>query len=263
MTTRRLLLGLATFLTAAQFCYGATEATVYADGFDKIVSQMEGGEAREFFAALGAPGTEFTCPLITDLAALTAGDRWIDVDGDKVTVPEEYMTAFCRVFAEGRVSMTPRTEKGTKRVVGQQEEKPRHVAPQSEAGTAKGGSGKKGGKAEAPSAPAYRLSYVYGGPTYGDAVFSAEDRGKVYSDYEVAGVVDALSFKSFPYNSDGDAQKLFREKQKKMEGIMASSSGRENVLRTYAYYDMKGDSWKTDLLEDILAHYKLGKITKE
>jgi hypothetical protein len=98
---------------------------------------------------------------------------------------------------------------------------------------------------------------------YGDVALSAEDAGDIFPSYEVTGVLDDLMFKDFPYNRDGDAQKLFAVCKKKMEGLMSSASGRKDVLRTYAYYDMKEDSWKTDLLAEILSYYDMGKITKK
>jgi hypothetical protein len=265
MNKGKMLVALCALLAAAQLCYGGAEATVKADGFAKIVSQIEDAGARAFFDGLAASGDEFTFAYVKDAATLTDDDLWLEVDGERVPVEKDYMLAFFDVFTEGRATLAPREEKAAAGTVEQGPAAAPAAKPGRKAAKKKSPSGKRGGgKAEeAPSAPTYRLSYVYGGPTYADVVFSAEDRGKVYSDYEVAGVVDALSFKSFPYNSDGDAQKLFREKQKKMEGIVASYSGRTNVLRTYAYYDMKGDSWKTDLLEEILSHYNLGKITKE
>ncbi len=254
---------LCSLVVAAQVCYGAAEATVKADGFAKIVSQIEDAEARAFFDGLAATGTEFTFPLVKDTAGLTGSDLWLEVDGARVPVEEEYMLAFCRVIAEGRVTLTPREEKATNRSADQ--EPPARAKPKGKAGKKNGGSGKEsGGKAEAPSIPTYHLSCVYGrGFTYSDVTFAADDPGKIYPDYEVTGVVDKLRFKNFPYNKDGDAQKLFRECQKKIEGVMSSSSGREGVLRTYAYYDMKDQSWDTALLKDLLSHYELGKISKK
>ena len=62
---------------------------------------------------------------------------------------------------------------------------------------------------------------------------------------------------------DGNAQKLFREQHKKMEGLMSSPWGREKVLGTYAFYDMKDERWKMEFLEEILEYYDLGTIAKE
>jgi hypothetical protein len=130
------------------------------------------------------------------------------------------------------------------------------TAPKAKGAPKKRKAGKK--TREEAAAPVYRLKC-----SYGDVVLSAEDAGEIYPDYEVAGAVDKLQLKDFPYNRDGDAQKLFRECEKKMEGLMSSASGRKDVLRTYAYYEMKDQSWRADLLEDILAHYDLGKIREE
>jgi len=264
MSNGKALVALCSLLAAAQLCYGGAEATVKADGFAKIVSQMEEGEARSFFDGLAASGDEFTFAYVKDPAELSGDDLWLEVDGKRVPVEKDYMLAFFDVFTEGRATLTPREEKATARSV-EQEPPPAAPKPGGKAGKKKGGSGKSGGgEAEAPSGPTYRLSCVYGrGFTYSDVTLAAEDAAKAFPDTAVAGVVDKLQFKNFPYNKDGDAQKLFRECQKKIEGVMASASGREGVLRTYAYYDMKDQSWKAALLKDILSHYELGKIKEE
>jgi hypothetical protein len=259
MLNKSALGALCSLLVAAQVCYGAEEATVKADGFGKIVSQIKEGEAREFFTGLATTGTEFTFPFVKDTTELAGTDLWLEVDGARVPVEEEYMLAFCRVIAEGRVTLTPRKDKPPKRAAGRAENRPPQTKATDKAGAKKNAPRKKsGGSAEAPSAPAYRLSCVYG-----DATLSSVDAGKAYPDLDVDGVVDDLQFKNFPYNRDGDAQKLFRECQKKMEGLMSSSWGREKVLKTYAYYDLNGQSWKTELLDEILEFYDWGKITKE
>lgn len=263
MMNGKMLFSLCAILAAAQLCYGGAEATVKADGFAKIVSQIEDAEARTFFDGLAASGEEFTFAYVKKAAELTDDDLWLEVDSEQVPVEKEYMLAFFDVFTGGRATLAPRDEKATARSAEQ--EPPAAAKPKGKAGKNKGRSGKSGGKAEeAPSAPTYCLSCVYGrGFTYSDVTFEADDPGKIYPDYEVAGIVDKLRFKNFPYNKDGDAQKLFRECEKKIEGVMSSSSGREGVLRTYAYYDMKDQSSDTTLLKDILAHYELGKISKK
>jgi hypothetical protein len=246
-------------LAAAQACYGGAEATVKADGFAKIVSQLEEGEARAFFAGLATTGTEFTFPFVKDTAELTRTDLWLEVDGARVPVEEEYMLAFYRVIAEGRVTLTPRDDKPAKRVARQAENRPPQTKSAGKAGAKKNAPRKKGGgSAEPARKPAYLLSCVYG-----DTTLSSADAGKAYPDLEVEGVVDDLHNKNFPYNKDGDIQKLFRENQKRMEGLMSSSWGREKVLKTYAYYDINGQSWKTELLDKILEFYDWGKITKQ
>ncbi len=68
MSTKSTLIALCSLLAAAQLCYGGTEATVKADGFAKIVSQLEEGEARAFFDGLAGTGDEFTIPFFKDLA---------------------------------------------------------------------------------------------------------------------------------------------------------------------------------------------------
>jgi hypothetical protein len=250
---------LGSLAVAAQVCYGAAEATVKVDGFAKIVSQLEEGEARAFFAELATTGTEFTFPFVKDTSELAGTDLWLEVDDARVPVEEEYMLAFCRVIAEGRVTLTPREYRAPKRVAGQVENRPPQTKAPGKAGAKKHAPRKKSSSSAEPAGkPAYRLSCVYG-----DATLSPRDAAKAYPDLEVAGVVDKLQFKNFPYNRDGDAQKLFRECQKKIEGLMSSASGREGVLRTYAYYDRNDQSWKADLLDEILEFYDWGRITKE
>jgi hypothetical protein len=265
MKNGKVLVAVCSLLAAAQLCYGGAEATVKADGFAKIVSQIEGAGARTFFDGLAASGDEFTFAYVEDAAELGDDDLWLEVDGERVPVEKDYMLAFFDVFTEGRATLTPRDEKATARSAGQ-EPPPAASKPKGKAGKKKGGAGKRSGAEaeEAPSGPTYRLSCVYGrGFTYSDVTFAADDPGKIYPDYKVAGIVDELRFKDFPYNKNGDAQKLFRECQKKIEGVMSSASGREGVLRTYAYYDIKGQSWDTALLKDLLSEYELGKISKE
>jgi hypothetical protein len=225
---------------------------------------MEDEEARRFFEGI-AVGSSYAFPVVWDLAELTAEDLWMRVDDDEIAVEEAQLGAFLRAMAAAGVTLTadgknktyrlresPPAGAGEKRGVGQAE-----PAPGKSSGK-RSGKKKPASRAEEPAAPTYRLS-----GRYGDVVLSSEDPGEIYPDYEVAGVVDDLQFKSFPYNRDGDAQKLFAVCKKKMEGLMSSSRGRKKVLRTYAYYDMNDESWKADLLEDILAHYDLGKIRKE
>jgi len=249
---------------------GADEGTLASHGFAKIVAKIEDEEARAFFEAYEGAGSRYSFPVVWDLAELTAEDLWLSVDGEKVAVERDHLCAFLQAMAAAGVTMSAEGKtvtyelregsaaEGSSRAVGQ-------TKPKSGGAPKKRKAGKKTREeAEEKAAPVYRLSCTYGvGFTYSDVVLSAEDAGELYADYEVAGVVDKLSFKNFPYNKDGDAQKLFRECEKKMEGLMASASGRKDVLRTYAYYDMRGDSWKTELLEDIVDHYDLGRIKKE
>lgn len=251
MTGRKALVALCSLVAAAQLCYAGAEATVKADGFAKAVSRLEEAEARAFFEALARTGEEFTFPFVAKGADVRDEDLWLEVDGERVPVEGSHMRAFLALFAEGRATLTPREEPATKRTISQEDPaaKPR--------GKSKGKSEEEAAEGEAPG-PTYRLS-----GRYGDETFCAADRGDVYPDYEVAGVVDKLQFKNFPYNRDGDAQKLFRECEKEIQGLMSSASGRKNVLRTYAYYELKGETWRTDLLGEVLAHYELGSIEKE
>lgn len=269
------LVVLCSLLAWAQLSHGAAEGNLSRDGFAKIVSQIEDDEARAFFSAYAATGSSYAFPVVWDLAELTAEDLWIKVDGEETAVTKAHLSAFLQAMAAAGVTLTADGKKVTyklresppagevkKRSVGQAEA-PRTKA-EGKPATKKAAPGKKSGVG-APEGPTYRLSSKYGsGLTYGDVVLSAEeDAGKLYCDFEVAGVVDALTFKDFPYNRDGDAQKLFRENQKKMEGLMSSPWGREKVLRTYAFYDTKDQSWKMELLEEILEYYDLGTIAKE
>lgn len=262
---------LCSLLAWAQLSYGAAEGKLNRDGFAKIVSRIEDEEARRFFEGIAA-GSSYTFPVVWDLAELTAEDLWMRVDGDEIAVEEAQLSAFLRAMAAAGVTLTangktktyklresaPAGER-TKRSVGQAE------APKTKAKEPPAKEKRKGSGAGAAEGPTYRLSCKYGsGLTYGDVVLSAEDdAGKLYCDFEVAAVVDALTFKDFPYNRDGDAQKLFRENQMKMEGLMSSPWGREKVLGTYAFYDLKDQSWKMELLEEILEYYDLGTIAKE
>ncbi|UCH79197.1 MAG: hypothetical protein JSU81_04415 [Candidatus Coatesbacteria bacterium] len=252
---------LAALLLVAPLSFSADEGNLGADGFGKIVAKIEDEEARAFFAAYEGAGSRYAFPVVWDLAELTAEDLWLSVDGEKVAVERAYLCAFLRAMAATGVTMTAEgksvryelregaTAGGSNRAVGQTE-------PKSKGAPKKRKAGKK--TREEAAAPVYRLECPYG-----DVVLSAEDAGEIYADYEVADVVDDLQFKDFPCNQDGEAKKLFRECEKKMEGLMSSASGRKGVLRTYAYYEMKDQSWKAELLEDILAHYDLGKIRKE
>ncbi len=256
---------------AAQISYGAAEGKLNRDGFAKIVSRIEDEEARRFFEDLAA-GSSYKFPVVWDLAELTDEDLWMRVDDDEVAVDEARLGAFLRAMAAAGVTLTadgktktyklrgsPPAGKETKRSVGQAD------PPKTKAKRTPAKKKQKESGAGAAEGPTYRLTCEYGsGLTYGDVTLSAEkDADKIFYDLDVAGVVDDLQFKDFPYNSDGDAQKLFRECEKKMEGLMSSPRGREKVLRTYAYYDMEGQSWKADLLEEILDYYDWGKIGKE
>jgi len=261
MFNRTAFIVLCSLLAWAQLSYGAAEGKLNRDGFAKIVAKIEGEEARAFFSAYEGAGARYTFPVVWDLAELTPEDLWLSVDDEKVAVERDHLCAFLRAMAAAGVTMTAEGKSvtyelregsaagGSSRTVGQTE-------PQGKGAPKKRKAGKK--TREKAAAPVYRLKC-----SYGDVVLSAEDAGEIYPDYEVAGVVDDLQFKDFPYNRDGDAQKLFRENQKKMEGLMSSSSGREDVLRTYAYYDVKDQSWKVELLEEILEYYDLGTIAKE
>jgi hypothetical protein len=262
MFNRTAFIVLCSLLAWAQLSYGAAEGKLNRDGFVKIVSQIEDEEARRFFEGITA-GSSYAFPVVWDLAELTDEDLWMRVDDDEIAVEEAQLGAFLRAMAAAGVTLTADGKKktyklgesppaggGEKRAVGQAEPPPKGKVNKKKS--------KK--KAEAPSAPTYRLS----GLGYGDIVLSAaEDADKIFFDYEVAGVVDDLQFKDFPYNRDGDAQKLFAVCKKKMEGLMSSASGRKKVLRTYAYYEMKDQSWKADLLAEIVDHYDWGEITKE
>jgi hypothetical protein len=266
MFNRAAFIVLCSLLAWAQLSHGTAEGNLGRDGFAKIVSGIEDEEARSFFEGLAATGSSYAFPVVWDLAELTAEDFWMRVDGDETAVTKAQLSAFLRAMAAAGVTLTadgktvtyklgesPPAGEGKNRSVGQAEAPPKKAAP-----------GKKSGVG-APEGPTYRLSCKYGsGLTYGDVVLSAEDdAGKLYCDFEVGAVVDALTFKDFPYNRDGDAQKLFRENQKKIEGLMSSPWGREKVLGTYAFYDMKDQSWKADLLEEMLEYYDLGTIEKE
>ncbi|MEE9456457.1 MAG: hypothetical protein V3W11_04835 [bacterium] len=275
MFNRTAFIVLSSLLAWAQLSHGTAEGNLSRDGFAKIVSQIEDEEARSFFEELAATGSSYAFPVVWDLAELTAEDLWMQVDGEETAVEETYLAAFLRAMAAAGVTLTadgktvtyklgesPPAGEGKKRSVGQAEAPPKKA--KGKPATKKATPGKKSGVG-APEGPTYRLSCKYGsGLTYGDVVLSAEeDAGKLYCDFEVAAVVDALTFKDFPYNRDGDAQKLFRENQKKMEGLMSSPWGREKVLGTYAYYDLKDQRWKMELLEEILEYYDLGTIAKE
>jgi hypothetical protein len=261
----------ALLLAAPSLSVGADEGNLNADGFAKIVAKIEWEEARAFYAAHEGAGSRYTFPVVWDLAELTPEDMWLSVDGEKVAVEPDHLCAFLRAMAAAGVTMTaegksvryelrgsPPAGEGTKRSVGQAD------PPKTKAKRTPAKKKQKESGAGAAEGPTYRLTCRYGsGLTYGDVVLSSANPGDTYADMEVGAVVDDLQFKDFPYNSDGDAQKLFRECEKKMEGLMSSPWGREKVLRTYAYYDTKGQSWKTDLLEEILDYYGWGKIAKE
>ncbi len=270
------LVVLCSLLAWAQLSHGAAEGNLGRDGFAKIVSRIEDEKARSFFEELAATGSSYAFPVVWDLAELTAEDLWMQVDGEEIAVTKAHLSAFLRAMAAAGVTLTADGKKVTyklresppageekKRSVGQAEAPPRTKA-EGKPATTKAAPGKESG-AGAAEGPTYRLSCKYGsGLTYGDVVLSAEeDAGKLYCDFEVAVVVDDLTFKDFPYNRDGDAQKLFRENQKKMEGLMSSPWGREKVLGTYAFYDMKDQRWKMELLEEILEYYDLGTVAKE
>ncbi len=265
MFNRTAFIVLCSLLAGAQLSYGAAEGKLNRDGFVKIVSQIEDEEARRFFEGI-AVGSSYSFPVVWDLAELMDEDLWMRVDDDEIAVEEAQLGAFLRAMAAAGVTLTADGKKktyklgesapaggGEKRSVGQAEPKGK--------GTPKKRTSTKRARETATAeeaGPVYRLKC-----SYGDVVLSAEDAGEIYPDYEVAGVVDELQFKDFPYNRDGDAKKLFQVCKKKMEGLMSSSRGRKKVLRTYAYYDMKDQSWKADLLEEILSYYDMGKIRKE
>ena len=265
MFNRTAFIVLCSFLAGAQLSYGAAEGKLNRDGFVKIVSQIEDEEARRFFEGI-AVGSSYAFPVVWDLAELTDEDLWMRVDGEETVLEEVQLGAFLRAMAAAGVKLTADGKKktyklgesppaggGEKRAVGQAE------PPPGKSSGKRGGKKKPASRAEEPAAPTYRLS-----GRYGDVVLSAtEDADKIFFDYEVAGVVDDLQFKDFPYNRDGDAQKLFAVCKKKMEGLMSSASGRERVLQTYAYYDTKDQSWKAELLAEIVDHYDWGEITKE
>ncbi len=271
MFNRKAFIVLCSLLAWAQLSHGAAEGNLSRDGFAKIVSRIEDEEARRFFEELAATGSSYAFPVVWDLAELTAEDLWMRVDGEETAVTKAQLSAFLQAMAAAGVTLTadgktvtyklgesPPAGEGKKRSVGQAE------APRTKAKgkppTKKAAPGKKSGAgaAETASGPTYRLS-----SPYGDVVLPADDPGKIFPDTAVAGVVDALTFKDFPYNRDGDSQKLFRENQKKMEGLMSSPWGREKVLGTYAFYDMKDQSRKMELLAEILEYYDLGMIAKE
>lgn len=256
---------LCSFLAGAQLGHAAAEGKLNRDGFAKIVSQIEDEETRRFFEGI-AVGSSYAFPVVWDLAELTDEDLWMRVDDEEIAVEEAQLGAFLRAMAAAGVTLTADGKKktyklgesppaggGEKRAVGQAEPAPRKSSGK------RGPKKKPASRAEEPAAPTYRLS-----SRYGDAVLSAaEDAGKIFYDYEVAGVVDDLQFKDFPYNRDGDAQKLFAVCKKKMEGLMSSARGREKILGSYAYYDTKGQSWKAELIEGMLEYYDLGTIAKE
>ena len=266
MSIKSTLTLLCSLLAAAAGAYGADEGTLSRDGFVAIVARVDDEEARAFFSVLRTAGERYTFPVVWDAGDLTGDDLWIAVDGEKYAVKRPHLVAFYRAMTSAGVTLSAGgkkmkyelgkkpSEAGGKPARGVTQTEPAKNEPSGN----RAGTKKPADKAEGASGPAYRLSC-----NYGDVVLSSDDAGKIFPDTAVAGIVDELQFKNFPYNKDGDAQKLFRENQKKMEGLMSSASGRKKVLRTYAYYDTKDQSWKADLLEDILAHYKLGKITKE
>jgi hypothetical protein len=256
MSSKLVLVLAGALLATAQVCHGVAEGTVNGDDFADIVSRIDEKEARAFFSAYAGAGSSYTFPIVGDLAELTPENLWIKVGGEKIPVEKDHMIAFYRVLLAAHLTL----KAGDETV---------EYVPGEKAAEEKGAErGVKQAKAPPPTkakSPTYRLSCKYGsGLTYGDVVISAaEDADKIYRDLDVDGVVDALSFKGFPYSQDGDARKLFRKNQKKMEGLMSSPRGREKVLGTYAYYDVKDEGWKKDLLEELVEYYNLGTLAKE